>query len=202
MSKTPVIRISPPVYFSLIGGAIFSAGAGGNADAAPVVCAGVSGWAGSGAGVVGRTPPGFDSAGVLPGVVEGDDCKGCVACAKCVLRAESCVSESPAMTSPAVTIAEASQKSFLEARFLSSGDMFFTAKLFRDVNGCWSGWFPGTPAATAPAARRRHPPRRRPAACLWRSRPAPRPARCRSCAPEFRRHRAAAPSERCRRYSP
>jgi hypothetical protein len=30
-------------YFSLIGGATFSAGAGGNADAAPVVCAGASG---------------------------------------------------------------------------------------------------------------------------------------------------------------
>ena len=50
MSKTPVMRVEPgdrllrePVYFSLIGGAIFSAGAGGNADAAPVVCAGVSG---------------------------------------------------------------------------------------------------------------------------------------------------------------
>src|SRR5947209_921702 len=52
-------------YFSLIGGAIFSAGACGRAGlvAAPWVCG--SGRAGSGAGVVGRSPPGFDSAGVL-----------------------------------------------------------------------------------------------------------------------------------------
>ena len=66
------------VYFSLIGGAIFSAGAGGNAGAAPVVCDAASGWADSGAGVVGRTPPGFDSAGALFGA-EGDDCIGWVA---------------------------------------------------------------------------------------------------------------------------
>ena len=52
-------------YFSLIGGAIFSAGAGGRAGlvAAPWVCG--SGRAGSGAGVVGRSPPGLASAGVL-----------------------------------------------------------------------------------------------------------------------------------------
>ncbi|TPQ26165.1 hypothetical protein C2U70_31890 [Bradyrhizobium guangdongense] len=51
--------------YLLIGGAIFSAGAGGSAGlAAPCVCG--SGRAGSGAGVVGRSPPGFASAGVLP----------------------------------------------------------------------------------------------------------------------------------------
>ncbi|QAU49362.1 hypothetical protein EAS54_29800 [Bradyrhizobium guangzhouense] len=54
-------------YFFSSGGAIFSAGAGGNAGlaapAAPCVCG--SGRAGSGAGVVGRSPPGFASAGVL-----------------------------------------------------------------------------------------------------------------------------------------
>jgi hypothetical protein len=105
------MRVDTAVYFSLIGGAIFSAGAGGNADAAPVVCAGASGRAGSGAGVVGRTPPGFDSAGELSGAVEGDDCKGCVACATCVLRAESWVSERLEITSPEATIAAENQKS-------------------------------------------------------------------------------------------
>jgi hypothetical protein len=48
---------------SSIGGAIFSAGAVGNAGAAPVVCPPASRCAGTGAGVVGRAPPGFDSAG-------------------------------------------------------------------------------------------------------------------------------------------
>ncbi|PSO19113.1 hypothetical protein C7G42_12460 [Bradyrhizobium sp. MOS003] len=51
-------------YFFSIGGAIFSAGAGGNAGfAAPCVCG--SGRAGSGAGVVGRSPPGLASAGLF-----------------------------------------------------------------------------------------------------------------------------------------
>ncbi|MBW5434271.1 hypothetical protein FXB41_05610 [Bradyrhizobium canariense] len=54
-------------YFLSIGGAIFSAGAGGNAGlaapAAPCVCG--SGRAGSGAGVVGRSPPGLASAGLF-----------------------------------------------------------------------------------------------------------------------------------------
>src|SRR6476646_8679493 len=72
-------------YFSLIGGAIFSAGAGGSAGCAPCFCASASGRAGSGAGVVGRVPPGFDSAGG-----EGD---GCVACASCGRSALSSVSE-------------------------------------------------------------------------------------------------------------
>jgi hypothetical protein len=52
-------------YFSLIGGAIFSGGAGGNGAFAPCFSASGSGRAGSGAGVVGRVPPGFDSAGLL-----------------------------------------------------------------------------------------------------------------------------------------
>lgn len=52
-------------YLSLIGGAIFSAGAGGKTGFAPAFCASRSGRAGSGAGVVGRSPPGFDSAGAL-----------------------------------------------------------------------------------------------------------------------------------------
>ncbi|QOZ74823.1 hypothetical protein XH83_04820 [Bradyrhizobium sp. CCBAU 53351] len=54
-------------YFFSIGGAIFSAGAGGRAGlaapAAPCVCG--SGRAGSGAGVVGRSPPGLASAGLF-----------------------------------------------------------------------------------------------------------------------------------------
>src|SRR5882757_11166113 len=48
---------------SLIGGAVFSAGAGGSAVGAPDFFASASGRAGSGAGVVGRSPPGFGSAG-------------------------------------------------------------------------------------------------------------------------------------------
>jgi hypothetical protein len=60
--------------------------------------------------VVGRTPPGFDSAGVLSGL-EGDACNGCVACATCELRAESWGSERPEITSPEATITAASQKS-------------------------------------------------------------------------------------------
>ena len=46
-------------YFSLIGGAIFSAGAGGSAGSAPAFCASASGRAGSGAGVVGRAVAGL-----------------------------------------------------------------------------------------------------------------------------------------------
>ncbi|BAC53029.1 bsr7764 [Bradyrhizobium diazoefficiens USDA 110] len=55
----------PSGYFSLIGGAIFSAGAAGSAGLVAAPCVFGSGRAGSGAGVVGRSPPGFDSAGVL-----------------------------------------------------------------------------------------------------------------------------------------
>src|SRR5579863_3132817 len=64
---------------SLIGGAIFSAGAGGSAGFAPSFCACALGSAGSGAGVVGRTPPGFDSAGLLFDSGVGDGGDGCVA---------------------------------------------------------------------------------------------------------------------------
>ncbi len=65
----------PFYFYFLIGSPIFSAGAGGSAGFAPAFCASASGRAGSGAGVVGRAPPGFDSAGA-----EGTN--GCVACAK------------------------------------------------------------------------------------------------------------------------
>jgi hypothetical protein len=57
-------------YF-LTGSPIFSAGAGGNAGLAPFFCASGSGRAGSGGGVVGRVPPGFDSAGFEGSSVDG-----------------------------------------------------------------------------------------------------------------------------------
>ncbi len=56
---------SRPIYFCWIDGAIFSAGAGGSAGLALSFCACGSGRAGSGAGVVGRTPPGFELGGGL-----------------------------------------------------------------------------------------------------------------------------------------
>ena len=111
--------------------------------------------------MVGRTPPGFDSAGVLPGVVEGDDCKGCVACATCVLRAESWFSERPEITSPPATSTDASQKSLLEALFLSSGDISITAKLFAistetgaygSAGTCYSASSPASPSSAAKAS--------------------------------------------------
>ena len=59
-------------YF-LTGSPIFSAGAAGKAGLAPFFWASASGRAGSGGGVVGRVPPGFDSAGrlSLPAGTEG-----------------------------------------------------------------------------------------------------------------------------------
>src|SRR6185437_12827368 len=72
-------RTCDDYFLSDIGGAVFSAGAGGRAGLAPSCCACASGRAGSGAGVVGRSPPGFDSAGALPSVVDGVPCNGCVA---------------------------------------------------------------------------------------------------------------------------
>src|ERR1700721_657575 len=93
-------------YFCWIGGAVFSAGAGGNPAGAPSFCARAWGWAGSGAGVVGRSPPGFDSAGALFGV-EGDDCSGCVACAICVSPALSWAIETMDTPTPAAGRPEA-----------------------------------------------------------------------------------------------
>src|SRR5471032_3256609 len=71
-------------YFSLIGAAIFSAGAGGSAGVAPAFCASVFGLAGCGGISVGRWPVVTGSAGAdglfsPPGV----DCNGGVACAIC-----------------------------------------------------------------------------------------------------------------------
>ncbi len=71
-------------YRSLIGAAVFSAGAGGNAGATPSFCACASGWAGWGAISAGREPVVAGSAGA-EGLLSapGEDCNGCVACAIC-----------------------------------------------------------------------------------------------------------------------
>jgi len=117
-------------YFSfaggLIGGAIFSAGAGGSAGFAPSFWACGSGRAGSGAGVVGRVPPGFDSAGLpvpcgagVPwsGGVPGVTCASAVCCGG---RAISVARETPAITAPAAISAAASTMSRPIPRFSSS----------------------------------------------------------------------------------
>jgi hypothetical protein len=51
------------LFYFRTGSPIFSGGAAGKAGVAPAFCASGSGRAGSGAGVVGRVPPGFGSAG-------------------------------------------------------------------------------------------------------------------------------------------
>src|SRR5258708_28101844 len=109
-----------------MGGAIFSAGADGSVGVARSFWARVSGRAGSGAGVVGRSPPGFDSAGGLSCGV-GDDCNGGVACANCRSATASWTNETPDMASPAIINTDAGSISFLYARLLSSGDISFTA---------------------------------------------------------------------------
>ena len=68
-------------YFDGMGGAIFSGGAGGSAAFAPSFCACSLGRAGSGAGVVGRVPPGLDSAGASFAAAGADVCGGDAACA-------------------------------------------------------------------------------------------------------------------------
>jgi hypothetical protein len=163
------MRIGPinkGVYLALIGVPVFSAGADGNAGAAPVVCAAASGRAGSGAGVVGRAPPGFDSAGSSFGAAAGEDCKGCVACAICGWRAAISISEAPDTASPVAINRDARRKSFMEARFLSSEDIVFTASLFTGPTaagsdcspenpgrtGCYSGSSPASPSSVANAS--------------------------------------------------
>jgi hypothetical protein len=120
-------------YLSLIGSAVFSAGAGGNAVGAPAFCASSSGRAGSGGVPVGRAPVVAGSAGA-DGLVSapGVDCRGWVACAICGWWAASRAAERPNIVSPAATIADASSISFLKARFLSSEDISFTAYRWRD----------------------------------------------------------------------
>jgi hypothetical protein len=102
-------------YLSLIGGAVFSAGAGGNTGGAPAFRASASGRAGSGGTPDGLVPvvvgsDGADGFVSAPGV----DCSGGVACAICSgLRALIWVSERADMTSPIATSAEANSNSFL-----------------------------------------------------------------------------------------
>src|SRR4051812_43491576 len=69
-------------YFALIGGAVFSAGAGGRAGLAPLLWASASGRAGCGGVSWGRWPVVAGSLGAV-GLVSapGVDCNGCVACA-------------------------------------------------------------------------------------------------------------------------
>jgi len=115
-------------YLSLIGAAVFSAGAGGSAVAAPAFCASASGRAGCGGTSLGRAPVVVGSGGA-DGLVSapGVDCNGCVACAICRLLALSWASERPDKASPDTISADASSISILKARFLSSEDMSFTA---------------------------------------------------------------------------
>src|ERR1700753_1375270 len=128
-------------FFGSIGAAVFSAGAGGSTAGAPSRCACASGRAGCGAGVVGRSPPGLDSAGaVLSFDVGGEDCSGGVPCAMsdlesdllfgaltcgsgCGSRALNAVSERPDITRPVATIVDANSSS-LRYLFLSSEIMF------------------------------------------------------------------------------
>src|SRR5712664_3598032 len=101
-------------YLSLIGAAVFSAGAGGNAVAAPAFCASASGRAGSGGTSLGRAPVVVGSGGA-DGLVSapGVDCNGCVACAICRLLALSWASERPDTASPDAINAHASSISIL-----------------------------------------------------------------------------------------
>src|SRR5258708_36804360 len=103
------------IYLSLIGAAVFSAGAGGSADGAPAFCASESGRAGCGGISVGRIPVVDGSAAGADGLVSapGVDCNGCVACASCGLRALISAMERPAIASPAATMAEARSISIL-----------------------------------------------------------------------------------------
>src|ERR1700723_1971649 len=119
-------------YLSLIGAAVFSAGAGGSAGVTPSFCACASGWAGCGAVSAGRAPVVAGSAGA-EGLVSapGVDCNGCVACAICGLRIIS-ASEKPDTTSPAATMVDASSRSFLKSRFPTFEDITFTTLVSRD----------------------------------------------------------------------
>ena len=101
-------------YRSLIGAAVFSAGAGGNTVAAPAFCASASGRAGCGGTSLGRAPVVVGSGGA-DGLVSapGVDCNGCVACAICRLLALSWASERPGTASPDTINAHASSISIL-----------------------------------------------------------------------------------------
>ena len=119
-------------YLSLIGGAVFSAGAGGSAGWAPAFCAPASGRAGSGgtSGGLVLVPVVTGSAGAdgfvsAPGV----DCTGGVACAVCCrARTFNLPNERAEMTSPVTTSVEATIKPRLKRRFVSSTDISFAPR--------------------------------------------------------------------------
>src|ERR1700723_2665828 len=156
-------------YLSLIGAAVFSAGAGGSAGVAPSFCACASGWAGCGAISPGRVPVVDGSAGA-EGLVSapGVDCKGCVACATCGSRTAITASDRPDNEIPAATITDASSRSFLKLRFLLSWNIAFTPDLFagstdvtrhrsrepanRGSSGRYSSSSPASPSSSANAS--------------------------------------------------
>jgi molybdopterin biosynthesis enzyme len=101
--------------------------------------------------VVGRVPPGIDSAGVLVGELAGDGvaCKGCpgvpVACVMCMrFCARNSASERPTVTNPVVTSIVASHRS-RRMHFRSKGDSSFIREILREENGRLS---PMVPAGT------------------------------------------------------
>ena len=107
-------------HFCLIGGPIFSAGAGGSADLAPSPGFRGSGCAGWSAGVVGRASPGLDSAGLLLRAGAGVPCKGGVPgvlCTRCCRPPTfASAKETPDIASSATISAKPSSRSPFDAR--------------------------------------------------------------------------------------
>ena len=112
MNLDGLSKDEPRDYFSRIGGAVFSAGAGGSAGWAPAFWASASGRAGSGGISDGRLPVVTGSDGE-PGLLSapGVDCSGWVACANCSRSlARSWLNESADITSPVATSVDASSR--------------------------------------------------------------------------------------------
>ena len=123
--RAPCPVFHPLAYFLSIGGPIFSAGAGGNAAFAPCRWASGAGRAGSGAGLVGRVPPGFDSAGLLSFCETTAPCGGTLGalafcCAPCAAAIKA-----PDTTITVATINRAGPKSILPLRLCWSRCMAF-----------------------------------------------------------------------------
>ena len=119
-----LFRFGGERYFFSIGGPIFSAGAGGNAAFAPCRSASGAGRAGSGAGLVGRVPPGFDSAGLLSFCATAP-CGGALeasvfCCAPCAAAIEA-----PDATITIATISRTGPKSIPPLRLCRSRCMVF-----------------------------------------------------------------------------
>ena len=129
-----------------IGGAVFSAGAGGSAGWAPAFCASASGRAGCGGTSDGLVPVVTGSAGAA-GLVSapGVDCRGGVACASCGSAALIWASESAVIARPATTSMAANAKSPRKLRFLLSDAMTFTREFVRDINDFCQAWFHAPP---------------------------------------------------------